>query len=112
MSASHSYAESATSTATYIRPALEDNRLFARTLAVGECADRLRRLVLEAREQLVELLHAQGLEEPFPGFDVSVSKLGLSDKAAGVSTGLQGSKGIDGEIFRRTRKARVARQRR
>lgn len=38
----------------------------AGTFAVSESADRLSSLVLEAREQLVELRDAEGLEEPFP----------------------------------------------
>jgi hypothetical protein len=36
------------------------------TLAVSESANRLGSLVLEAREQLVELRDAERLEEPFP----------------------------------------------
>jgi len=55
-----------TQSKTYRRPPLEDNRLMAGTFAVGESADRLGSLVLEAREQLVELLDAESLEEPFP----------------------------------------------
>ena len=36
-----------------------------RSLTVRKRADGLRGLVVEAREQLVELLDAEGLEEPF-----------------------------------------------
>jgi hypothetical protein len=37
----------------------------AGTFAVSESADGLGSLVLEAREKLVELRDAEGLEEPF-----------------------------------------------
>jgi len=47
----------------------------AGTFAVSESADGLGGLVLEAGEQLVELLDAEGLEEPFPArWRVSQSK--------------------------------------
>ena len=48
-----------TMSASYRRPSLEHNRLMAGTLTVGESAYRLSSLVLEARKQLVELLHAE-----------------------------------------------------
>lgn len=43
---------------TYIRPALEDNRLVAWSLAICKCADGLGGLVWEAGEHVVESLVA------------------------------------------------------
>ena len=51
-------------TVTYRCPSLENNRLMAGTLTVGESAHCLSSLVLETSKQLVELLHAERLEEP------------------------------------------------
>lgn len=48
-----------------MRAALEDDGTMARTLAVGESADCLRALVIEASKELVELLRAESVEEPF-----------------------------------------------
>jgi len=50
---------------TYIRPSLKHDRLVSRALTIRERANGLSGLVLEAREQLVELLHTEGLQEPF-----------------------------------------------
>lgn len=50
---------------TYRSSALEDNGLMARTFTVCECADCLSGLVVKACKQFVELLYAEGLEEPF-----------------------------------------------
>lgn len=49
----------------YIRPSLKNLHSLPRALTVSECADRLRRLVFESREELVEVLNAEGFEEPF-----------------------------------------------
>ena len=46
-------------TVSYRCPSLEHNRLMAGTLTVGESAHCLSSLVLEARKQFVELLHAE-----------------------------------------------------
>ena len=45
--------------ASYRCPSLEHDGVVARTFTVGESAYRLSTLVLEARKQLVELLHAE-----------------------------------------------------
>jgi hypothetical protein len=50
---------------TYRCPSLENDRLMAGTFAVSESADGLGGLVFEAGEELVELLDAEGLKEPF-----------------------------------------------
>jgi len=44
---------------TYIRPTLKHNRLMSRPLTIRKSADSLRRLILEAGQQLMELLHAE-----------------------------------------------------
>lgn len=49
-----------------MRPPLENQHLLPWTLAVSERADGLRALVVEAREELVEVLRGEGFEEPFP----------------------------------------------
>jgi hypothetical protein len=46
-------------TLSYRCPSLEHNRLVTGTFAVGESAHCLSSLVLEARKQFVELLHAE-----------------------------------------------------
>lgn len=43
---------------------MEDDRLVARSLAICKSTHCLRTFVLEARQELVELLHAESLEEP------------------------------------------------
>lgn len=45
-------------------PPLEENDVFARTFGIRECADGLCGLVVEASQQLVELLHAESFQIP------------------------------------------------
>lgn len=47
-------------------PSLENDGGVTRAFGVGECAYSLCTLVFKASEELVELLHSQCLEEPFP----------------------------------------------
>lgn len=51
---------------TYFSPSLKNNRLCTWSLAVCERAYSLRRLILKTRQQLMELLNSQCLQEPFP----------------------------------------------
>lgn len=53
---------------TYMCPSLEDEDVLSGTFAVSECAHGLGALVFEACEELVEVLGAEGLEEPFAAY--------------------------------------------
>lgn len=56
----------------------------SRTLAVRKSTDSLCRLVLEAVEELVELLHSQSFQEPFPGRNSvsSVTSANVDDRSS------------------------------
>lgn len=56
---------------SYLRATLKNNRLMPRSLAIRKRANSLRRLVLEASQQFVELLHPKSLEKPLPAAIVS-----------------------------------------
>ena len=58
---------------THIRPTLEYNDILSQALAIRKRTDSLRRLILEAGEELVELLHSEGFEEPFASDQAQVS---------------------------------------
>jgi hypothetical protein len=51
---------------TYVCTTLEDNHLLTRPRAVRKCADGPCGLILEAGEEFVKVLDAEGFEEPFP----------------------------------------------
>lgn len=50
---------------TYMRPPLKNQHLLPRTLAIRKRAHGLCGLVVEAREELVEVGGGEGFEEPF-----------------------------------------------
>ena len=57
---------------TYTSPALENDRFFARSLAICECAYCLSGLVVKCGEEFVEILYSERLEEPFSAGSISL----------------------------------------
>lgn len=58
---------------TYVCPSLKDDHVLSRPLAIRKRANRLRALVFEAGEELVEVFRAEGFQKPFATIVVSCS---------------------------------------